>query len=228
MQIGLILDLVFVALVVLTAYLSAKKGFLLLFLDIAASVFAFLGARMACSPVAHYIYDNYLHETVLQKTKEYMDSGSDSVNGVLDSINGILTNISAELGSLVSGLGILPEITGEQTAMTAQTFESTYLMPIITGVITAIAMVVIAIVLLVVLRIVARILDKVIIRKPLKKLNEALGWILGAVKGLIPVFIIACILVIISPVIEKSGLNTLVNTSYLCKLASFVLEKISL
>lgn len=228
MYTGLILDAILAALVVMVAFVSAKKGFLLLILDIAASIAAFIGARFACAPVAEYLYTNYIQSAVLAKTQEYVGDGASAVNSVIETVNSVLAGISPSLDGLIKNLGVFPAITEEQTGMSAQTLESGYLAPVITGLLSAVAMVVIAILLLIVLRIVALLLNKLIVRKPLKKINETLGWILGFIKGLIPVFIIACIFVMIAPVLDVPKLSELTDTSYICKLALLMLEKVSL
>lgn len=224
-----IVDLILIIAVAVIAIISAKKGFLLALLNIAAYVASGILAKLFASPVGAYIYSNYFSEKILLKLQELIPSGS--VEGELQNIIiNAIQSLPEPIASLVShfnGVEILSSVTFADTALTVDTIEQTYVAPFVLNVLSIVLMVILFIFFSFVLRFVFSLINKLVTGKKHKMIRGAnmfFGAALGVVKGSFIAGIISAVLNIAAPVINNPQLSAFVNGSAICNIIEDLLK----
>lgn len=225
-----IVDLILIIAVAVIAIISAKKGFLLALLNIAAYVVSGVLAKLFSSPVVSYIYSNYFSEKILLKLHELIPSGS--VEGELETvIINAIQSLPEPIVSLISHFNaselVSAVVTPADTALTVEMIEQTYVAPFVSNVLSIVVMVVLFILFSFVLRFVFSLINKMITGKKHKIIRGAnmfFGAALGVVKGSFIAGIISAVLNIAAPVINNPQLNDFVNGSAICNIIADLLK----
>lgn len=224
-----VVDLVLIIAVAVIAIISAKKGFLLALLNIAAYVVSGILAKLFSSPAVAYIYENFFSEKILLKLQELIPSGS--VEGELQSIIlNAIQSLPEPIASLVShfnGVEIISSVTFADTALTVDTIEQTYVAPFVSSTLSVVVMVVLFILFSFVLRFVFSVINKLVTGKKHKMIRGAnmfFGAALGVVKGSFIVGIISAVLNLAAPVINNPQFSDFVNGSAICNIIADLLK----
>lgn len=197
MFLGILIDVLLCALVLIFIIGTAKKGF-------AATVFnilAFFGAFVLAAVIANYlsgwIFDTFFVESVTDKisnatTSLVADSTSEQIKSFVSTEFPFLFNYSN-----ISGIGINTDAISGAVGTTAGEIATSLIKPIFVSLISVFVYIISLIVCIPVLRFIGKKLSKIFNISIVGKVNAFLGAILGFVKGVVAVFIISAILVFV-------------------------------
>ncbi|MCL2514279.1 MAG: CvpA family protein [Oscillospiraceae bacterium] len=214
---GLIIDAALLGLYALIIYFAAKKGFILVLIDMAAVILATIVSYAVSASVAAKIYDAYLKDVVMSAIRDKLPE-----NLANFSTQQLLDSLPAPIAGLAESLNLIPQDTIDRLNQTIslQNLESTIIAPVCTSILKIICFVAISIITIIVLKIVGRLISGLIKKTPLKKFNTALGLVLGALKGLITLTIISFLLIIIASLFKNGSFAAGVEASKVCSLLS--------
>lgn len=187
---GFIIDIILVAILLLSTFLGYKKGLVKLGAKLFAGIIAIIVTIVAYRPVSGMIINNTsidekIEEAIVQNATNYIDEKSEGSNVVADSIEN----------------QILPE----QAKNIAQ------------GVVYAVTAIVLFIVVKIVLGIIVSLLDFVANLPILKQFNEIGGILYGIVRGILIVGIIVLLMGVFTKINPESDLNEKIQSSFLTK-----------
>ncbi len=187
---GFIIDVILVAILLLSTFLGYKKGLVKLGAKLFAGIIAIIVTIVAYRPVSGMIINNTsidekIEEAIVQNATNYIDEKSEGSNVVADSIEN----------------QILPE----QAKNIAQ------------GVVYAVTAIVLFIVVKIVLGIIVSLLDFVANLPILKQFNEIGGILYGIVRGILIVGIIVLLMGVFTKINPESDLNEKIQSSFLTK-----------
>ncbi len=187
---GFIIDIILVAILLLSTFLGYKKGLVKLGAKLFAGIIAIIVTIVAYRPVSGMIINNTsidekIEEAIVQNATNYIDEKSEGSNVVTDSIEN----------------QILPE----QAKNIAQ------------GVVYAVTAIVLFIVVKIVLGIIVSLLDFVANLPILKQFNEIGGILYGIVRGILIVGIIILLMGVFTKINPESNLNEKIQSSFLTK-----------
>jgi len=188
---GFIIDIILVAILLLSTFLGYKKGLVKLGAKLFAGIIAIIVTIVAYKPVSGMIIknttiDEKIEEAIIQNTTNYIDEKSQGSNVVTDSIEN----------------QILPE----QAKNIAQ------------GVVYAVTAIVLFIVVKIVLGIIVSLLDFVANLPILKQFNEIGGIIYGIARGILMVGIIILLMGVYTKINPESNLNEKIQDTFLTKI----------
>lgn len=188
---GFIIDIILVAILLLSTFLGYKKGLVKLGAKLFAGIIAIIVTIVAYRPVSGMIINNTsidekIEEAIIQNTTNYIGGKSEGSNVVTDSIEN----------------QILPE----QAKNIAQ------------GAVYAVTAIVLFIVVKIVLGIVVSLLDFVANLPILKQFNEIGGIIYGLVRGVLIIGIIVLLIGIFTKINPESDLNEKIQDTFLTKI----------
>lgn len=228
-----ILDLCFVAVLVLSVVLAAKKGFFATLLDLAAYVLSLIGAKLFSAQFAPAVYEALVQPPLRARIAQGFGSAADAdlgaqisaaLKAIPDSISGVMQLLGVSRESLLEKVESL-DLTGKHAV---DRLMRAAVDPIATAVVRTALFVLIAIVLSVLLKIVFRLLNRVIKEVPaIKQINTGLGVVLGLLRGAVVVFLLALGIGLLSGLLANEKLIEIVRHSYVEKWVSGFLDSVS-
>ncbi len=199
---SMILDLLIIAIAVITIIVAAKRGFVKSIAHIATSVLSFLAAYFWCGRLGDFIYDRFL----LGSFSGYVE---DSVNNLLVktgetfNIAKLFEDMPDAFVSLLARFGIdvhgLAEKFGEITSGTSETISQmseSIASPIASATATAIAFAAIFLVSILVISLLFKLLDLACKLPVLKSANGFLGGVIGVVLAVFYIWVFSAIAVV--------------------------------
>lgn len=196
-----VIDLIIIGVILLTALISAKQGFVKIVIEVVGFVVAVLLAFSLSGPLADLTYQNIIEPPIINSVSESTaGTATETVDKLWEGLPEILTNNADALGISKDSLIQSVESSTQSTAQgIISNASQNVIKPVITGILETVFAVILIIVLLFVVRILAKLINKVFSFSVVGKLNRTLGGIIGIVKGLV-IALIACkvILLIIS------------------------------
>ena len=199
---SIILDLIVVAIVVITTLITRKKGFVKSILSLASWILTILIISSFGQLIAETAYDSFVKEKVVAAVEEpltqQLENSEEAINGIFNSFPKFLTNSAQKNG--VGTESILQEISqGKTPNDIALSVNNNIVKPTVLPIILIIVDVVMFTVLMFVFRILTKLICTLFKAPVLKSVNKALGVVLGVVKGLlISVLVCSVITFIIS------------------------------
>ena len=183
---GIILDLLIVAIIALMVFLSAKRGFMRTLIEVVGFVAALFVAFTFSTPIASTTYNKVIEPTVIKTLiKETEEKTSVVIDDVWDSVPKFLTNNSPRFGLTKEGLaGKLSsmEITASDVATT---ISNDVIEPVLVKMLSLAIATILLVVLLVVVNFLAKFINKLVSFSLVGKLNRALGGVVGLLKGIV-------------------------------------------
>lgn len=180
---GLIIDLILFLIILFVVFLSARKGFVAVFVEIVGFILAFVLAFSLSTPISGYIYDKAIEPSIIEDAKDYTH---ETGNSFYDSLPDFITDNAEKIG------------------ITAQTFDSavtsnmdsgvenatreasqTLLKPTVVKMLEIIVTLVLIFILMFVVKILAKWLNRLFSFSIIGKVNKILGAIAGIPKGII-------------------------------------------
>ena len=217
------IDVVFVAIVVISILLGRKKGFVRMILSLASLVASWLVADKFAPVLSQWLNDNLIRENLIsllaEKLTTIYENGS---REILESIPDYIIKAAEFAGispeSVVSS-AVEPSVMAENIFSAC---ETTVVLPVL-EVVTFVAIFIVA---SIVFALIIRIADKIFDLPVLKKLNKALGGVIGAIKGVCYAGFFGIGLNAVSFLTSDSKVTEAINGSYIQKFISFLIDKI--
>ncbi|MBQ8203857.1 MAG: CvpA family protein [Clostridia bacterium] len=200
---SIILDVIILAIVLLSVLLSAKRGFVKSIIEVAGFVAAIILAISVSGPLAEFTYDKVIEPSVIKIVEESAAASDEHTEGNIEAVADNIWNALPEFvrnNSVNSGINqdtFVDKIeidTTDTVASMAQKASQTIARPIVTKMFSAFYAVVLMVVLLVIVKFIAKIVNPLFNFSIIGKLNRTLGGVLGLVKGIL-VSVVFCVAV---------------------------------
>lgn len=204
---SIILDLIVVAIILVSVFLSAKRGFVRVAIELAGFIAAIILTFTISTPLSSATYDKIIEPPLISSVG---DAASGNTGEVIDktwnSLPDFIKNNSTKIG--ISKDTFDAKISdnlqnGAESA--AKTASQNVIKPVAVKFIGLFYSVVLLIILMFVVKILARLLNKLFSFSIVGKLNRTLGGIVGIPKGIITA-IAFCMLVSLIVPLTKNGI----------------------
>lgn len=209
---GIVLDVIVLAIIGITAVISAKKGFVATVVELVGLVLAFYLAFTLSSVAANFTYDKFISPSIKETiVEEIGDSVNKTADSVWDSLPGIVVSGANTLGiekeDVFGGANDTASSTIEDIA---NTVDVKIARPVITTFIRFILGFILFIACIFLIKILAKLLNKLFSFSIIGKLNKLLGAVLGAGKGMVFATVFVLLLSTIAAV-TKNGFLIFTN-----------------
>lgn len=204
---GIIIDIILVAVVALSAFLGYKKGLVELGARLFAGIIAIILTLIVYKPIANVVISNSniderIENIIIEKTNEIVDKNTPT------SDNKYIQDTTESVANQIKG-----EISKEQANSISK------------NVIYAGSIIIIFILIKIILTIVIKLLDTVAELPILKQFNEVGGLAYGLIRGLLIITIFITIIGIFININPESSLNDRVDETYLTKAICNIIVK---
>ena len=210
---SLILDGIILVLVLISVFLSAKRGFVRTIIELAGFIAAIILSITVSGPLADFTYDKIVEPSVVKIVEESASATEENTEGNLEAMADSVWNALPQFvknNSENSGISqdtfvdkIEIDTTDTVTAM-AQKASQTVAKPIVTKLFSAFYGLILMVILFVLVKFLAKIINPLFNFSVISKLNRALGGVLGLIKGIL-VSVVFCIAVSLLVSFTKEG-----------------------
>lgn len=215
------IDIILLAVMALTVYISAKSGFFKTLFDLVVYVLAVTLARSFSVTLAQTAFDSFIRkgavsylESSLQGigSTDYVTQAQQAVEAIPEGLRGLMQILGYSDEVLISQISSA-DLGGSNLI---ETLMNTVVEPVGTALMQFILFVILAIVLLIVGRVLVFLLNKIIRKLPvIKRLNTLLGGVIGLLKGGVIVVIAVSLISVIASASDNVGFIDAVNGSAL-------------
>ncbi len=220
----LILDAIIVLIILIFAFLSARKGFVRTLIEVVGFVLSIVIALSLSAPIANGIYDNVVHPIVAKTVESSMNEGAATANSAVDAVWNKMPSFLTESSFFnVSKENLTSTITDEMANNTADitnSISNSFVKPVVTKLLSVLIAVILVIVLLFVVKLLAKYINKLFTFSVIGDINKILGGLLGVLKG-IAVSVVFCLVISLILSFTKNGFLIFtydsINSSYLFK-----------
>ncbi len=203
-----IIDIIIVAIILISVLIGAKKGFTKIFLSVVAFLLSVYLAYSISPVVAEYIQTKFVAPKITTSISESIGTGAEKLK---ESIPSIVLNNADKVGVDIDNFVNTASNSSTESALeVAENFVVTYVNPLMIKAISAIAAIILFLILSAILSFVAKIINKIIKASPADSLNKFGGALLGAVNGLV---FAAALCLIISVILNFSNDGFLIFNS---------------
>ncbi len=221
---SLVLDAIIVLIILVFAFLSAKKGFVRTLIEVVGFILAIVIAIGLSTPIANGIYDAAVQPIVAKTVESAMSEGSATANAAVDAVWNKMPAFLTESSFFgVTKENITSTITDEVAANTVTVTNSisdSFVKPIVTKLLSVLISVILVVILLFVVKLLAKYINKLFTFSVIGDINRTLGGILGVVKGA-AISVIFCLIISLILSFTKDGFLIFtydaINSSYLFK-----------
>lgn len=203
-----ILDAILVLIILITVFISAKKGFVRTLVEVVGFVAAIFIAFTFSSPIASAVYGKMV-EPVIVKTVENVstdtaNTASDAVDAVWQKMPAFVTE-SNFLGLSKENISQQVEIeTANGVTELADSVSNSFAKPVITKLLSVLISVILVVALIFVVKIAAKYINKLFSFSLIGTINKTLGGILGLVKG-VALAVVFCMIITLIISFTKNG-----------------------
>lgn len=217
MGLSIILDLIVVAIIVIFALISAKRGFVRTLIELVGFVLVIILANSISTPLANLTYDKAVEPAIIKSVESMqLESGNieaDALPAIIQNVMGedVIADFQQKLTQNINS--------GINTAVTNA--SQTVVKPLVTNILSMIYVITISVVLLFVVGILANLINKLFSFSVVGRVNSSLGAVLGAVKGIIISMVVCTLIALIVSLTENGFLiftEDAINNSYIFKL----------
>ncbi len=182
---GVILDLIVVAIVAVMVFISAKRGFIRTLIEVVGFVAALVIAFTFSTPLANGTYDKVIAPAVITAVEgAASDTTTSAADAVMATVPDFIANNAESFGLSVEQLS--QKISGgENIAEAAKSVSDNLIKPIAVKVLALVISTVMIVVLIFVVNVLAKLLNKVFSFSLVGKLNRTLGGVVGFFKGIL-------------------------------------------
>ncbi len=216
---GIVLDIIIIAIITVTAFLSAKRGFVKTAVELVGFVLASYLAFALSAPLSAFIYGSWIEPGVSSSIAEKIAEAGGSVQtAAIDALPAIIGNNLDKFGVDPTALAASLPDTAQAAA---QTLCDNIIGPIVKGIFQSLLSIIIFIVATFVVKLLAKLLNKIFSFSVVGVLNKTLGFVLGAVKGAVFAAIFCAAVVLIASLTGKGFFifsASAVNSSLTCSL----------
>lgn len=224
---GIVLDLILVAILLVVIILAAKKGVLTTIIEVVAFALAIFIASSIAQPVAEGMYKAFFAKSVQKGIYEVMPANPATLNFakkaeiVMDNIPQFAQNYATKIGVTTGTISTQISKSGiKNDADLYKNLEDVIVKPIAVAVLKHIMFFVLSIALAIILRLIVDALCKGLKNFELIGLADKLiGAIIGIAEGAVIVFLICCLLTYLKPRFEDPKMIEAVNDSSIVAMA---------
>ncbi|MGN0493484.1 MAG: CvpA family protein [Acutalibacteraceae bacterium] len=201
---SIILDLIVLAIIVLTVILSAKRGFVRTVIELVGFVAAVIISFTISTPLAGATYDKIIEPSIVSSVTSSVDSvtadtASKAADEVWEKTPGWIKNSAERLG--VSKESIDKSIVGNignslEDSVTAVSQD--VIKPVVTQTLSLIFEVLVLVILLLLVKPLAKLINKLFSFSIIGKANRVLGGIVGIPKGIIIAMAFCLVIILIT------------------------------
>ncbi len=217
---GIILDIILVAVIILTVAVSAKRGVITTVLSLVAFAAAVIIASFSAKPVAEAAYNTFLSNPIQDKIQESIPSNSalnyaEKAQIVMDNIPDFAKKYAEKAGLDISALSSQISKAGiGNNSELSKNLESEFVKPVTVLVLKSIMFFLLTIALAIILRLIAKAIGESIKHFPLVGTADAVaGAAIGILEGAVIVFVICCLLTYMKPQIKEPEISRAVSES---------------
>ncbi len=202
---GIVFDLIFVAIIIVAALVSAKHGFIRTLLELVGFVLAVVIAFSISTPIAEYTYDTFVGPGIVKSVDGFVEESTTQLS------ENVLNEIPADTKNIIEFFGIteekvssvvLPEI-DKGTANISEVISTKILKPAITNVISTILKLILILILIPLFKLVAKLINKLFTFSFVGTLNKTLGGVLGVLKGVMFCVIICVVINFVLNIVQN-------------------------
>lgn len=201
---GIVVDIVALAIIVIYALIGFFKGFTEFVFQVVALIITVCAVLFAYKPVAEVVMDTQLDEKIYNVVYENLSKTSIAEGNEIDEND---TNMSNGIVKTINDYVIEAK---EAAAENTVEFVSNKVATVVVYGITAVALFVVIYGLLFIIRIALDLIGKLPI---LREGNEVLGLVIGVVKGVIAVYILLALASALSPILSQFGVIDAIESS---------------
>ncbi len=228
MTFGIILDLIILAIIIVSVAVSAHYGFVRTAIEVAGLIAAVLLSTYLSVPMASFTYDKVIEPSIISATESAStEKTKDTVEKVWSALPKFITKNSDSLGISKDGFSEkIADKASEGVTDAAKKASKTVAKPVITKILSMIYSTIIFVVLLFLVKILAKYTNKLFSVSVIGKVNRTFGGVIGLFKGIL-ISIAFCMIVSLIVSFTKNGFliftKDAINQSYLFKPLSTVL-----
>ena len=192
---GIIIDLIIIAIIALSVFLGYRKGLISLAIGLCAFLIAIIITLIIYKPIANLIIDNTgldesIQNTILEKANETVDGATENVN--VEIVENGAENIKEEM---------LPEAARDLSI----------------NIINIAVIIILYLILRIVLKIVTALVNLVAELPILKQFNKLGGIIYGLIRGLLIIYVILLLIGFVGQINPQNAINENINKSFITK-----------
>ncbi len=187
MTLGIVLDLIVLAIIALTILISAKHGFVRTLIEVVGFIAAFVIAFNVSTPLANATYDKFIEPPLISSFQDAaVDGVGNSTEAVWEAMPDFITNNADSLGLKKEDIKQnLTDSASNNASEIVINLSQNVLKPTASKIISMVYTTVLLIVLLFVVKILAKLVNKLFSISIVGKLNRTLGGVVGLVKGVV-------------------------------------------
>lgn len=187
---ALILDVILIAVIVLTAFHYKKKGFVAGLLDLVGNLLALLVAWIASDRISPTVFENFFKQGLIEKiTQTVQERGTSGLTMLVESFSSILPGGMADKVTRS-----LQEILGSGAPDLAVRIVDTILTPLIVPMITVVLFFIAFAVCKLVISMLVAVLTNINKIPVIGSVNELLGILVGVAGGVLNVVLLLCLI----------------------------------
>lgn len=181
---GIVLDLILVAIIFVFVSLSAKKGFVAVAVETAGFIAAIILAFAISTPLANLTYDKLIEAPMVKGVEEAVGNAADIGTEELKSKMPKFILEDGKFGISAEKFNdTISQNMGKGATEAVKTASQTVIKPVVARIISMVYSIAIFLILLFVVRFLAKLLNKLFSFSVVGKLNRTLGGIVGLFKG---------------------------------------------
>lgn len=179
-----VLDLIILAIVIVTIYLSAKKGFVKVLVETVGFILAIVVSFTVSTPLAEATYDKFIEPSIIQSAEKNIQNDEGIEKEVWENIPDIITKNAENFGiSADSFSETINENISLGTKKAVTVASQNVIKPVCVSLVSMIYGVILTTLLFIVVKFAAKFLNKLFSFSLVGKLNRTLGGVLGVFKG---------------------------------------------
>lgn len=179
-----VLDLIILAIVIVTIYLSAKKGFVKVLVETVGFILAIVVSFTVSTPLAEATYDKFIEPSIIQSAEKTIQNDAGIDKEVWENIPDFITKNAENFGiSADSFSETINENISLGTKKAVTIASQKVIKPVCVSLVSMIYVVILTTLLFIVVKFAAKFLNKLFSFSLVGKLNRTLGGVLGAFKG---------------------------------------------
>lgn len=187
---ALILDVILIAVIVLTAFHYKKKGFVAGLLDLVGNLLALLVAWIASDRISPTVFENFFKQGLIEKiTQTVQERGTSGLTMLVESFSSILPGGMAD-----EVTRSLQDILGSGAPDLAVRIVDTILTPLIVPMITVVLFFIAFAVCKLVISMLVAVLTNINKIPVIGSVNELLGILVGVAGGVLNVVLLLCLI----------------------------------
>lgn len=196
---GIVIDLIIVAIILIVALISAKQGFVRVLIEVVGFVLALLLAFSISAPLADTTYQKFVEPKIVESGTESVNlSTNQTVDKMWENLPDFVTDNADTLGISKESLAqSVNESSDDGTAAVLKDISQRVIKPIATNVIEMIFSIILIIIFMFIVKILAKVINKMFSFSVVGKLNHFLGGIIGIAKGGIFAILVCEILLLV-------------------------------